>query len=171
MATQQDWGIFGHFCDLDNIHVFMCIWMWLKNGLAFALILHNHRMHSCDVGLLLYCLCSTWEHLPSLECQVNSRIHSGRADSTRTIPICHWLLLFWQLRQIWMPVKSVANPYEHIFLKHILNLTISQTSHCYNPHPTSLTTWDSTSHGSPYPLTFYYHLSAEVVSSSMNQII
>lgn len=28
-------------------------------------------------------------------------------------------------------------------LKYILNLTISQTSHCYNPHPTLLTLWIS----------------------------
>jgi len=39
VATQQ-----GHFYGLDNIHVFICIWIYLKNSLPFVLTHHNHRM-------------------------------------------------------------------------------------------------------------------------------
>lgn len=76
-ARQQGWGTFSHFYSLDNIHVFICIWICLQNGLPLSGLTIITEWPDvvtwCESSVILFVL-NMRTSLSSHECQRSSQV-------------------------------------------------------------------------------------------------
>lgn len=71
--------MFGHFCGLDNVHIFVCVQTWLQSGLVFILIHENHIL------VLVWCGCSV---------KLFNMKHQGSPDITGQFHLSEDFFLF-----------------------------------------------------------------------------